>query len=59
MFGIFSTALRHKIWFDLWGSKQRTLQAILTIAIGAFVIGAIFTPWGRTASTRRPRRSGP
>jgi putative ABC transport system permease protein len=46
MFGIFSTALRHKIWFDLWGSKQRTAQAVLTITIGAFVIGAIFTAWG-------------
>jgi putative ABC transport system permease protein len=46
MFGIFSTALRHKIWFDLWGSKQRTLQAILTIMIGSFVVGAIFGAWG-------------
>ena len=46
MFGIFSTALRHKIWFDLWGAKQRTFQAILTIAIGAFVIGAVFGGWG-------------
>ncbi|NJN16291.1 MAG: hypothetical protein HC822_08460 [Oscillochloris sp.] len=54
MFGIFSTALRHKIWFDLWGSKQRTIQAILTIAIGAFVIGAIFTAWsGIGEDTRR------
>lgn len=53
MFGIFSTALRHKIWFDLWGSKQRTVQAILTIAIGAFVIGAIFTAWGGIAEDTR------
>jgi len=53
MFGIFSTALRHKIWFDLWGSKQRTLQAILTIGIGAFVIGAIFTAWGGIAEDTR------
>lgn len=45
MFGIFSTALRHKIWFDLWSAKQRTLQAILTIAIGSFVVGAIFGAW--------------
>ena len=22
MFGIFSTALRHKIWFDLWSAKR-------------------------------------
>lgn len=53
MFGIFSTALRHKIWFDLWGSKQRTVQAILTIAIGAFVIGAIFTAWGGISEDTR------
>jgi putative ABC transport system permease protein len=53
MFGIFSTALRHKIWFDLWGSKQRTLQAILTIAIGAFVIGTIFTAWGGISEDTR------
>jgi hypothetical protein len=46
MFGIFSTALRHKIWFDLWGAKQRTFQAILTIMIGSFVVGAIFGGWG-------------
>lgn len=45
MIGIFGTALRHKIWFDLWGSKQRTLQAILTITVGAFAIGAIFGGW--------------
>lgn len=46
MFGIFSTALRHKIWFDIWGAKQRTIQAIVTIAIGSFVIGAIYGGWG-------------
>jgi putative ABC transport system permease protein len=38
---VFSTALRHKIWFDLWGARQRTLQAILTIAIGAFGVGMV------------------
>jgi putative ABC transport system permease protein len=46
MFEILSTALRHKLWHDLWGAKQRTLQAMLTIAIGAFVVGAIFGAWG-------------
>jgi hypothetical protein len=46
MFEILSTALRHKLWHDLWGAKRRTLQAILTIAIGAFVVGAIFGAWG-------------
>ncbi|GAB4108882.1 MAG: FtsX-like permease family protein [Roseiflexaceae bacterium] len=53
MFGIFSTALRHKIWFDLWGAKQRTLQAILTIMIGSFVVGAIFGGWGGIAEDTR------
>src|SRR3712207_6916979 len=27
-------------------AKQRTIQAILTIAIGSFVIGAIYGGWG-------------
>ena len=45
MFDTFTTVLRHKIWFDLWGAKQRTLQAVLTIAVGAFAIGAIFGGW--------------
>jgi putative ABC transport system permease protein len=53
MFGIFSTALRHKIWFDLWGAKQRTIQAILTITIGSFVVGAIFGGWGGIAEDTR------
>jgi putative ABC transport system permease protein len=53
MFGIFSTALRHKIWFDLWGSKQRTIQAILTITIGSFVVGAIFGAWGGISEDTR------
>ncbi|GAB4170098.1 MAG: FtsX-like permease family protein [Roseiflexaceae bacterium] len=46
MLGIFSTPLLAKIWFDLWGSKQRTIQAVLTITIGSFVIGAVFGGWG-------------
>lgn len=53
MVGLFATALRHKIWFDLWGAKQRTLQAILTIAIGSFVVGAIFGGWGGIAEDTR------
>ncbi len=36
MHDVFTTTLRNKVWFDLWGARQRTLQAILTIAIGAF-----------------------
>lgn len=38
---IFTTSLRYKIRFDLLGAWQRTLQAILTIAIGAFAVGTI------------------
>lgn len=53
MVGIFSTALRHKIWFDVWGAKQRTVQAILTILIGSFVIGAIYGGWGGIAADTR------
>ncbi len=32
----------HKVWFDLWGNKVRTLLAVLSIAAGVFAIGAIF-----------------
>jgi len=32
----------HKIWFDLWHNKTRTLLAILSIAAGVFAVGAIF-----------------
>lgn len=33
--------LWHKIWFDLWRNKGRTLQVVLIIAIGAAAIGMI------------------
>jgi len=33
--------IRHKIWFDLWEQKSRTIQVVLIIAIGAFAIGTI------------------
>lgn len=39
---VFGSVLRYKIWFDLWGARQRTLQAVLTIAIGAFAVGTVF-----------------
>ena len=32
----------HKIWFDLWHNKTRTLLAVLSVAAGAFAVGAIF-----------------
>ncbi len=31
--------IQHKIWHDLWHNKGRTIQAVLTIAIGAFAVG--------------------
>ena len=31
-----------KIWFDLWHNKTRTLLAVLSVAAGAFAVGAIF-----------------
>ncbi|MGZ6316769.1 MAG: ABC transporter permease, partial [Anaerolineales bacterium] len=32
----------HKIWFDLWHNKTRTLLAVLSVAAGTFAVGAIF-----------------
>ena len=32
----------YKIWFDLWHNKTRTLLAVLSVAAGAFAVGAIF-----------------
>lgn len=32
----------HKVWYDLWHNKVRTLLAVLSIAAGVFAIGAIF-----------------
>ncbi len=31
----------HKIWYDLWENKGRTLRVIAIIAIGAFAVGAV------------------
>src|SRR5512142_1441646 len=31
-----------KIWFDLWHNKTRTMLAVLSVAAGAFAVGAIF-----------------
>ena len=31
--------IRHKIWYDLWENKGRTLQVVAIIAIGAFAVG--------------------
>ncbi len=33
--------IRHKIWYDLWENKGRTLRVIAIIAIGAFAVGAV------------------
>lgn len=40
---VFTTVLRYKLWFDLWGTRQRTIQAVMTIAIGAFAVGTILS----------------
>ena len=32
----------HKIWFDIWHNKTRTLLAVLSITAGVFAVGAIF-----------------
>ncbi|HTP02496.1 MAG TPA: FtsX-like permease family protein [Anaerolineales bacterium] len=34
--------LWHKVWFDLWHNKTRTLLAVLSVGAGAFAVGAIF-----------------
>lgn len=31
----------HKIWYDLWENKGRTLRVIAIIAIGAFAVGTV------------------
>ena len=31
----------HKIWYDLWENKGRTLRVVAIIAIGAFAVGAV------------------
>jgi len=31
--------IKYKIWSDLWRNKGRTIQSVLTIAIGAFAVG--------------------
>lgn len=51
---VFTTGLRYKLWFDLWGARQRTIQAVLTIAIGAFAVGTVLgTLRGVNADTQR------
>jgi putative ABC transport system permease protein len=32
----------YKVWFDLWHNKTRTLLAVLSVATGAFAVGAMF-----------------
>ncbi|MCU0492934.1 MAG: ABC transporter permease [Chloroflexaceae bacterium] len=34
--------LWHKIWYDLWTHKVRTLLAMFSIAAGVFAVGAVF-----------------
>ena len=32
----------HKIWYDIWHNKTRTILAVLSIAAGVFAVGTIF-----------------
>jgi putative ABC transport system permease protein len=41
----------HKIWFDLWHNKTRTLLAVLSVAAGAFAVGAIFSMSDQLSTT--------
>lgn len=34
--------IRHKIWFDLWHNKGRSMLVVLSIAAGVFAIGVVF-----------------
>lgn len=36
------SVLWHKVWFDLWHNKGRTLLAVFSIAAGVFTLGGIF-----------------
>lgn len=36
------SVLWHKVWFDLWHNKGRTLLAVFSIAAGVFAVGGIF-----------------
>ena len=36
------SVLWHKLWFDLWERKTRTLLVIISVAAGVFSIGTIF-----------------
>src|SRR5512140_1072651 len=40
-----------KVWFDLWHNKTRTLLAVLSVAAGAFAVGAIFGMTEQLGST--------
>ena len=31
----------HKIWYDLWENRGRTLRVVAIIAIGAFAVGTV------------------
>ncbi|MEE8306144.1 MAG: ABC transporter permease, partial [Gammaproteobacteria bacterium] len=35
--------LRHKIWYDLWKNKGRTMQVVLIVGMGAFAVGMIIS----------------
>lgn len=32
----------HKVWFDLWHNKLRTLLVVISIAVGVFAVGVTF-----------------
>ena len=33
--------IRHKIWYDLWENRGRTMRVVAIIAVGAFAVGLI------------------
>ena len=34
-----------KVWADLWGSKMRTLLVVLSIAVGVFAVGMVYSSY--------------
>ena len=48
----------HKVWFDLWNNKIRTLLAVVNIAVGVFAIGTTFGMANQISPTQH-RRRGP
>ena len=34
-----------KVWADLWGNKLRTLLVVLSISVGVFAVGMVYSSY--------------